>query len=339
MAYRALILMVLGVIISTSPFVRTAATTSQNRISCVRNFVTIVGGGGVVGIVATFWKLVNDYNSGEEKNHVYSDVPQIPSNHLFQPRAEEIRELEEKFNTLEKTNPGDVVVTVYITGDPASGKSQLAGQYGREFIRKNKHKNKSLFAGTLIADSRSNFLDKYLQIAHDLGCITEETEKAIESHQLDELASLRMLSKHVRKELRKRPGWLLIIDGLSLDEKLVKELRPFLPHPNDRNWGKGYVLVTTQDRAPTSPSISMIDLRSGMSRKDAVELITKESNCSNEEEAVELVELLDRSPLSIAWYVSFWRLSYILPLLYVWYIAQEHTIFTSNAVGAVDLHS
>ena len=292
---------------------------------------------GIVGIVATLWKLVNDHRSGEEKDHVYSDVPRIPSNHLFQPRAQELRELEEKFNALEKTNPGDVVVTVYITGDPASGKTQLAGQYGREFIERNKHKNKDLFAMTLIADSRSNFLDKYLQIAHDLGCVTEETEKAIESRQFDELASLRMLSKHVKKELRKRPGWLLIIDDLSLDEKLVKELRPFWPQPNDGNWGKGYVLVTTQSPAPTGPSISMIDLRGGMSRKDAVELIIKESNCSNEEGAVELVELLDRSPLSIAWYVRFWQLSYILTL---WCSSQEHTIFTSNGIGAaVDLHS
>ena len=326
MAYRALslILMVLTAIISTSPSVRIATTTSQ-RVSCDRDIVTIVGGGsGIVGIAATLWKLVNDHRSGGENDHVYSDVPRMPSNHLFQPRAEEIRELEEKFNTLEKTNPGDVVVTVYITGDPASGKTQLAGQYGREFIEMKKHKNKNLFAGTLIADSRSNFLDKYLQIAHDLGCITEETEKAIESHQLDELASLRMLSKHVRKELRKRPGWLLIIDELSSDEKLVKELRPFWPQPNDRNWGKGYVLVTTQGHAPTGPSIDMLDLRSGMSRKDAVELITKESNCSNEEGTVELVKLLDRSPLSIAWYVRF-----LTPILYVWCSAQEHTIFTS----------
>ena len=99
------------------------------------------------------------------------------------------------------------------------------------------------------------------------------------------------------------------------------------------------MLVTTQGPAPTGPSISMIDLRDGMSRKDAVELITKEINCSNEEGAAELVELLDRSPLSIAWYVRFWMLSYILSLLYVWYSAQEHTIFTSNVIGAVDLHS
>ena len=215
----------------------------------------------------------------------------------FSPEQKEIRELEEKFNTLEKTNPGDVVVTVYITGDPASGKTQLARQYGREFIRKNKHKNEKLFAGT---DSQFGFLQKYLQIAHSLGCVKEETEEAIEAGRLDELASLRMLSKRVMKELKERPGWLLIIDGLSLDEGLVKELCPFWPQPNDENWGKGYVLVTTQGNAPTGPSIDMLDLRSGMSRKDAVELLTKVSGYSDKQDAVNLVKSLDRSPLSVA---------------------------------------
>ena len=84
MAYRALILMVLAVIIFTSPSVRTATPTSQNRISCVRDIVTI--GGGIVGVGATLWKLVTDYKSWQDKNTVYSYVPRMPSNHLFQPR-------------------------------------------------------------------------------------------------------------------------------------------------------------------------------------------------------------------------------------------------------------
>ena len=287
------------VILLTLPFLQTAYTTPQNRMSCIRDIVTIVGGGGIIGIGATLWKLVNDYKSGEDEDRAYSDVPRMPSSHLFQPRAEEMRELKEKFNTLEKTNPGDLVVTVYIKGDPASGKTQLAGQFGREFITWNKHKNKKLFVGTLNADSRFGFLQKYLLIAHGLGCVKEEMEEAIEAGRLDELASLRMLSKRVKKELKERPGWLLIIDGLSLDEELVKELRAFWPQPNDGNWGKGYVLVTTQGPAPYGPSIDMVDLRGGMSKKDAVELLTKVSASNDKEGAVELVNSLDRSPLSV----------------------------------------
>ena len=58
--------------------------------------------------------------------------------------------------------------------------------------------------------------------------------------------------------------------------------------------------MTTQGHAPTGPSIDMLDLRSGMSRKDAVVLLTKVSGCSDNEGAVDLVKSLDRSPLSIA---------------------------------------
>ena len=111
MTYRVLILIVLAMVISTSPSVHTTTPTSQNGISCIT--VTLVVGGGIVGIAATLWKLVNDYKSGKDKDHmhVYSDVLRMPSNHLFQPRVEEIRELEEKFNTQEKTNSGNLVVT------------------------------------------------------------------------------------------------------------------------------------------------------------------------------------------------------------------------------------
>ena len=233
-----------------------------------------------------------------------SELPRMPSNHVFQPREEEVRKLQEKFDSLETNDQpgsGDVVMTVYITGDPASEKTQLAGQFGREFFEKNKHKKKKLFVGTLSVDSRSNFLHKYLQVARHLRCVTENTEVAILSYQLDELTSLKMLSERVKKELRGRAGWLLIIDGLRPNERLVNELSPFWPQPNERNWGKGYVLVTTQGLAPTGPSIDMLDLRSGMSEKDAVELLTRESGCSDEEGAVELVNSLDRSPLSVAW--------------------------------------
>ena len=80
----------------------------------------------------------------------------------------------------------------------------------------------------------------------------------------------------------------------------MKELRPFWPQPNDDNWGKGYVLVTTQGPAPIGPSIDMLDLRSGMSKKDAVELLTKVSASNDKKGAVELVKSLDRSPLSVA---------------------------------------
>ena len=237
--------------------------------------------------------------SQEGKGAVFGYVPHMPGP-LFQPRTEEVRKLREMFDALEKTNPGNLAKTVYITGEPAMGKSQLAGQFGREFYERNMPQNKNVFVGTLSADNRSNFLNTYLQIAVGLGCVDQKIEFAIRSGRLDELQSLKMLSDHVKKELRERPEWLLIIDGLSSDERLAKELSFFWPQPKEETWGKGCVLLTTQGHAPTGSCMAVMDLKSGMSEKDAVELLNRESGCSDKEGVVELVNSLDRSPLSVA---------------------------------------
>ena len=230
----------------------------------------------------------------EDKRPVLSDIPKKPC-HTFLPRTDEVRMLKDKFKTLKENNPGSVANTVYITGDPASGKTQLAGQFGKEYYEVNKRKNKKIFVGTLTVD---NFLQSYLQIAHDLACVKDKAEVAIRSGQLDELESLKMLSQRVKKELRERPGWLLIIDGLTLDEELFQKLNRFWPQHREDNWGSGYVLVTTQGCAPIG--YTEMDLRGGMSVRDAVELLIRESDCSDKEGATELVESLDRSPLSVA---------------------------------------
>ena len=100
--------------------VRTAATNRQNWVDSIKNAIAIVG--GVVTIIGGAIAIKQFLKSDEP---ILSDLPSKPS-HFFQPRKEEVRELEEKFRTLEKSNPGNVAKTVYITGDPATGKTQLA---------------------------------------------------------------------------------------------------------------------------------------------------------------------------------------------------------------------
>ena len=295
---------------STSNHPQSTSTTSQPWVNwkALKKVGVVVGiAAGAVTIVLGAFEIPayikgsreDGKKSQEGKSPVLGYIPRMPG-HFFQPRTEEVRKVREMFDALEETNPGNLAKTVYITGEPATGKSQLAGQFGREFYERNKPQNKGVFVGTLSADNRSNFLDTYLQIAVGLGCVDQKIEFAIRSGRLDELQSLKMLSDHVKKELRERPEWLLIIDGLSSDERLAKELSFFWPQPKEETWGKGCVLLTTQGHAPTGSCMAVMDLKSGMSEKDAVELLNRESGCSDKEGAVELVNSLDRSPLSVA---------------------------------------
>ena len=137
----------------TSNHPQSTTATSQSWV----NWKTLKKVGVVVGIVAGAFEIstyIKNLLKGSLKKSqvgrgaVLGYIPRMPS-HFFQPRAEEVRKLKEVFDALEETNPGNLAKTVYITGEPATGKSQLAGQFGREVFERNKPLNKNLFVGTL----------------------------------------------------------------------------------------------------------------------------------------------------------------------------------------------
>ena len=149
-----------------SPLSRLFLTSTQLRtVNFIKDAVIMVREGlGALDSAATLWKLIRFLvNRGPTQSFVR--LPPKPS-HVIQPRTEEVRSLFQKFNDVKKkSNPGNLVKTVYITGSPASGKTQLARQLGEQFFAINKRKSKKLFVGTLSADNRSNFLGEYLKMA------------------------------------------------------------------------------------------------------------------------------------------------------------------------------
>ena len=225
------------------------------------------------------------------------DLPQRPQ-HPVQPRPE-VKELEKMFESLQKKKAQDVANTVYITGIPARGKTELARQFGEEYYRKNTgYVNKKVFVGTLNAKSPSELLQSCCQLAQALGC---EKALVLEASKGDP-NTLNVLLNAMGKELKKRPGWLLIVDNLS---SAVKNNWNFIwPQPGDKRWGKGCVLVTTQDRnlvGDSSPFVKELYLSEGMSESDAVELLKEMSGCSDEGAKVVVnSRSVDRVPLSVA---------------------------------------
>ena len=158
--------------------------------------------------------------------------------------------------------------------------------------------NKKIFVGTLNAKGPSELLQSCCQLAQVLGC---EKALVLEASKGDPNI-LNVLSNAMGKELKKRPGWLLIVDNLSSTVK--NNWNSVWPQPGDKRWGKGCVLVTTQDRNlvdDTSLFVKKLYLSEGMSESDAVQLLKEMNGCSDEG-AGDVVNSpsVNRVPLSVA---------------------------------------
>lgn len=120
------------------------------------------------------------------------------------------------FKDLRKCH-SDSVVSIFMLGAPACGKTQLARQYGdRYFDRKTEQKTLTIkkyitIVGTLDVRNDSSFWRSYSRLATDLHC---------EVHAYGQLKDrLAVLKATVQKKFQDNPGWLLIIDGVNKQSK------------------------------------------------------------------------------------------------------------------------
>lgn len=168
-------------------------------------------GFGLGAVAASLYKLVE---KAAKDNTIFLPPP-MPT-HYHQLRKREMTEIHKMFQSLRKANGKTATIGVYIVGRPGFGKTQLAREYGKTHFQSGKGRIfRKLVVATLNATSQSSFLHSYIKLAMELNLVEEV--RALD-HFLGlkgDLHALELLSAAVRKELRKRPDWLLIIDNLS----------------------------------------------------------------------------------------------------------------------------
>ena len=184
---------------------------------------------------------------------------------------------------------------------PGCGKSQIARQTGEQFFTMKSGKSKSLtFVATLNAESLETLRDSYFSLAKKLGV----SEYAISKLAIAELESADEIIRHLQRLIRQNTNlfysWLMIADNVE-DLLLV---RSFLPQTGCKDWGRGQVLITTQDASaiPTSAPHTYHELLSaGMRLDDALQLLKEVSQIVfSHELAEEVLEVLEFQPLALA---------------------------------------
>ena len=189
------------------------------------------------------------------------------------------------------------VSTVYLSGNPGCGKSQLAREIGQQlFYEQN---NDLIFAATLNTESIETLVDSYLTLGRHLG-ITEYALTSLDSlKQVKPIEAIKQLHRLILPKTSKFTKWLIIADNV-IDLRLVRDL---LPQTGSKEWGHGQVLITTQDSGTipqNAPHTYHESLSKGMRRDEAVELLETVSQISERVQAENVAELLDFQPLALA---------------------------------------
>ena len=193
------------------------------------------------------------------------------------------------------------VSTVYLSGNPGCGKSQLAREIGQQFFSERSNDDDDLiFVATLNTESVETLADSYITLGRHLG-ITEYALTSLESLKREKpIEAIQQLYRLVLLNASKFTKWLIIADNVVV----LRSVREFLPQTGSKEWGYGQVLITTQDSATipqNAPHTYHESFSKGMRGDEAVELLEAVSQMKGGREQTEnIAELLDYQPLALA---------------------------------------
>ncbi|XP_066022844.1 uncharacterized protein [Pocillopora verrucosa] len=224
-------------------------------------------------------------------------LPPKPS-HEVADRDREVAEIAKQMKELKKANENRLSY-LYISGNPGSGKSQLAGLVAKRYSDVvNAIPNYTLFVMTVNAESPSTLLESYVSLARKLKCPEYAITNTLKSPHLKSEEKIAHMKSLIGTKVELYTTWLLVVDNV----KSISKIHAYLPESGNEQWARGQLLITTQDSAsvpPMSPCVNHVSVSKGMEPHDAVHLLEKVSGISGCE-TEEVARKLDYQPLALA---------------------------------------
>ena len=225
-------------------------------------------------------------------------LPPKPSHEIGR-REREVAKIVQQLRDLNESSDNRLSY-LYISGNPGSGKSQLAGLVAERFFDNLKEMpGGSSFVMTLNAASLDSLLESYASFARHLKCpdySIVETLSSKDSTVDQKITSLKML---VAVKITCYTSWLLVVDNVTT----MSSVHVHLPQFNSKAWERGHLLITTQDTAsiPSKSSfVNHISVSEGMEPDDAHSLLSKLSGIPDSELVGTVAQRLDYQPLALA---------------------------------------
>ena len=254
-------------------------------------------------------QILKKVNEKEDQRQVLEDqlqreapsfciLPPKPS-HDIEGRDREVAKIEQQLKELKESSDNRLSY-LYISGNPGSGKSQLAGLVAKKFFHEAREMLGACpFVMTLNAASPDSLLESYASFARQLKCPDYSVIQTLSSKDWnikDKIANLKML---ISAKISCYTSWLLVADNVST----LYSMQVWKPESGNQAWARGQLLITTQDTASIpleSSSIKHISVSRGMEPDDASSLLARISGITDSTLAGKVAKNLDYQPLALA---------------------------------------
>ena len=221
-------------------------------------------------------------------------LPPKPS-HDVASRDDEVTKITQQLRELKEGNKNRLSY-LYISGNPGSGKSQLAGLVAKRFFQE---VTDTAFVMTLNAESLDSLLKSYVSCARLLNCSEYAITNTLSSKDSEIEEKIANLKTLVSTKVKLYTSWLLVVDNVTS----IPQASVHLPEPGNEQWLGGQMLITTQDTAsiPLANSfIGHISVSKGIKLADATSLLATLSGITVTEVETEVAQTLDYQPLALA---------------------------------------
>ena len=225
-------------------------------------------------------------------------LPPKPS-HNVASRDFEVAEIMQQLKQLKSDNENKLNF-LYISGNPGSGKSKLAGLVAERFFDEAKEiPSATSFVMTLNAESQDTLLESYVSFARRLKCPEYAITNTLNSKDLTTEKKITSLKSLIGTKIKLYTSWLLVVDNVTS----ISRVHVQLPESGNEQWIRGQLLITTQDSASiplTSSFIKHISVSKGMKPRDARSLLAELSGIDDSEKGKEVAQALDYQPFALA---------------------------------------
>ena len=233
-------------------------------------------------------------------------LPPKPSHHVAR-RDREAIEIDQKLKRLKEANE-NCLSYLYISGNPGSGKSQLAALVAEKWCDEERSDaSTKTFVMTLDAENTDSLFESYHSFARYLRCPEDALSDIMNDKDMDSKKKIANIKSLISTKVGLYSSWLLIVDNVVR----LNEISHHLPQTGNSSWCKGQVLITCQDTAaiPSETcSINHISVSEGMMLSDALTLLASLSGIAANDTAKEVAHALDYQPLALASAATFVRL-------------------------------